>query len=116
MTRSEDIMNDQMRRAARRQPTSPPASTTQLELTYPARPNRSNAGLDRPPPTGRGRHAPNDRLLDISEVATYLAVSERFIRRLVFERRIPYVKVGRLLRFEPEAIAAWLDSARRDPA
>jgi excisionase family DNA binding protein len=32
------------------------------------------------------------RLLDIAGVAEHLAVSERHVRRLVAERRIPYVK------------------------
>lgn len=47
-------------------------------------------------------------LLDIQEVAAHLNVTVRHVRRLVFERRIPYIKVGNLLRFDPEEIAAWL--------
>ena len=61
-----------------------------------------------------GRRLP--RLLDIAGVAEHLAVSERHIRRLVAERRIPYVKWGHLLRFDPDEIAAWLDASRRRPA
>lgn len=45
------------------------------------------------------------RLLDIAGVAEHLAVSERHVRRLVAERRIPYVKWGHLLRFDPDEIA-----------
>ncbi len=56
------------------------------------------------------------RLLDIAGVAEHLAVSERHVRRLVAERRIPYVKWGHLLRFDPDEIAEWLDSSRRRPA
>jgi excisionase family DNA binding protein len=56
------------------------------------------------------------RLLDIAGVAEHLAVSERHIRRLVAERRIPYVKWGHLLRFDPDEIADWLDASRRRPA
>jgi excisionase family DNA binding protein len=56
------------------------------------------------------------RLLDIAGVAEHLAVSERHIRRLVAERRIPYVKWGHLLRFDPEEIAHWVDCSRRRPA
>lgn len=56
------------------------------------------------------------RLLDIAGVAEHLAVSERHIRRLVAERRIPYVKWGHLLRFDPDEIAEWLDGGRRRPA
>lgn len=53
------------------------------------------------------------RLLDINELAEHLGTSQRHIRRLIAERRIPYVKVGRLIRFDPEEIATWLDAGRR---
>ena len=52
------------------------------------------------------------RLLTIGEVAEYLGVTERHIRRLVAERRIPFIKWGHLLRFDPDEIADWLDQAR----
>jgi hypothetical protein len=38
-------------------------------------------------------------------------VSIRHIRRLVAERRVPYLKDGWLVRFDPAEIAAWLDGA-----
>jgi hypothetical protein len=34
------------------------------------------------------------------------------VRRLVEERRIPYRKIGRLLRFDPDEVEAWLDRCR----
>ncbi len=40
-------------------------------------------------------------------------VAERHVRRLVAERRIPFVKWGHLLRFDPGEIAARLDRAGR---
>jgi len=40
-----------------------------------------------------------------------LGVSIRHIRRLVAERRVPYLKVGWLVRFDSAEIAAWLDDA-----
>lgn len=55
----------------------------------------------------------SDCLIDVNELAHRLGTTERHIRRLVFERRIPYVKVGRLVRFEPRAIERWLDEQRR---
>ena len=36
----------------------------------------------------------------------------RHVRRLVAERRIPYIKVGHFVRFDPVEIVAWLDNAR----
>ena len=53
------------------------------------------------------------RLLSIDQLADHLATSPRHIRRLIAERRIPYVKVGRLIRFDPAEITGWLDRARR---
>lgn len=50
------------------------------------------------------------RLLTIDQLAEHLGTSHRHLRRLIAERRIPYVKVGRLIRFDPAEIAAWLDN------
>jgi excisionase family DNA binding protein len=55
------------------------------------------------------------RLLDIEGVAEHLGVSDRHLRRLVAERRIPYIKWGHLLRFDPDAVGSWLDSVRVPP-
>jgi excisionase family DNA binding protein len=52
------------------------------------------------------------RLLDIDAVAEQLCTTVRHIRRLVQERRIPVVRVGRLVRFDPVDIEAWLDEHR----
>jgi len=56
-------------------------------------------------------HLP-DRLLDIAGVADHLGVNVRHIRRLVAERRIPFIKWGHLIRFDPNDIAEWLESSR----
>ena len=52
------------------------------------------------------------KLIDLAGVAEHLGVKERHVRRLVAERRIPFVKWGHLLRFDPTEIATWLDAAR----
>lgn len=56
------------------------------------------------------------RLYDIEAVADRLSVDIRHVRRLVAERRIPFIKWGHLLRFDPIEIEQWLDTARRPPA
>ena len=52
------------------------------------------------------------RLLTLKQVAEQLNVNERHVRRLVFERRIPFLKRGHLLRFDPVEIEQWLERAR----
>ena len=47
-------------------------------------------------------------LIGIDEVAQRLGVSTRYVRRLVAERRIAYLKIGHLLRFDANVVDAWL--------
>ncbi|HEX9504563.1 MAG TPA: helix-turn-helix domain-containing protein [Acidimicrobiia bacterium] len=56
------------------------------------------------------------RLVSISDVADQLGVDVRHVRRLVHEKRIPYIKWGHLLRFDPTEIATWIDAHRNHPA
>jgi excisionase family DNA binding protein len=51
-------------------------------------------------------------LVDVTTVAKLLSVDVRFVRRLVFERRIPYLKLGRYLRFDVAEVAEWLEDQR----
>lgn len=51
-------------------------------------------------------------LMDLPAVADRLGVNHRHVRRLVAERRIPFLKWGHLLRFDPSEIEGWLDQAR----
>jgi excisionase family DNA binding protein len=53
------------------------------------------------------------RLLTIEQLADHLGSTPRHVRRLVAERRVPYLKVGRFVRFDPVEIATWLDDQRR---
>jgi excisionase family DNA binding protein len=55
-----------------------------------------------------------DDLMAAEEVARVLHASERFVRRLVSERRIAYVKVGRTVRFEPAAVRSYVEQHRVD--
>ena len=72
-----------------------------------------------PRPTARvARRAPSElpTLIDIEKTAEHLGVSVRHVRRLVAERRIPYVKVGFLVRFDPTELGEWIDEHRRRSA
>lgn len=55
-----------------------------------------------------------EKLLDIAGVAESLGVTARHVRRLVTDRRIPYLKVGYFIRFDPAEVASWLHTHRVD--
>jgi excisionase family DNA binding protein len=56
------------------------------------------------------------QLLAIDQLAERLGVSVRHVRRLVAEERVPYLKVGKFIRFDPAEISGWLDEARHPAA
>jgi excisionase family DNA binding protein len=51
-------------------------------------------------------------LLDIGAVALALGTTRRHVQRLVAERRIPFLKVGRFVRFDQDEISGWLEEQR----
>jgi excisionase family DNA binding protein len=55
-----------------------------------------------------------DRLLTVEEAAARLGTSTRFVRRLVFERRITYIKVGRHVRIAEVDLAGFVTARRVD--
>ena len=55
-----------------------------------------------------GRHG----LIDIAGLAERLGVSERFVRRLIAERRVPFFKVGKFIRFDSTDIDQWIENRR----
>ena len=55
-------------------------------------------------------------LLTIDAVAEALSVTRRHVQRLVAERRIPFLKVGRFIRFDPAALNVWLEEQRVEAA
>jgi excisionase family DNA binding protein len=58
--------------------------------------------------------AAND-FLDVAQLAGWLNITQRHVRRLVAEKRVPVTRMGRLLRFERSRIQAWLDQHSEDP-
>lgn len=55
-------------------------------------------------------------LIDVKTLAALLGVGERYVRRMVTERRVPTVKVGRLVRFDVAEIRRWVEEQRRPGA
>ncbi|MFD8242712.1 excisionase family DNA-binding protein [Streptomyces albidoflavus] len=49
-----------------------------------------------------------ERLLDVHQVAELLGTTVRFPRRLIEERRITFVKIGRHVRIPESAVSAFI--------
>ena len=50
--------------------------------------------------------------MTLEDVALRLGTSQRLVRRLADERRIPIVKVGRYVRFDGHELEHWIDDHR----
>jgi excisionase family DNA binding protein len=76
------------------------------------------SSLERQGNTGSDRSTPASllasHLIDIHSVSEILGVTPRHIQRLVAERRIPYLKIGRFVRFDRAELSVWLDQHRVD--
>lgn len=55
---------------------------------------------------------PARQLVDINGAARILGVPVRHVRRLVAERRVPYIKWGSRLHFDPLELEQWIDRHR----
>jgi excisionase family DNA binding protein len=58
---------------------------------------------------------PDDRLLTVAQAAELLSTSERFPRRLIAERRIRFVRVGRHVRIPESALRELLRAGTVEP-
>lgn len=56
-----------------------------------------------------------DRLLTVEEAARVLGTTERFPRRLIAERRIAFVKVGRHVRIRASVLDAFIQDGTVEP-
>lgn len=55
------------------------------------------------------------RPLTVAQAADRMNVSERFIRRLIEERRIAFHRIGRHVRLQPGDLDAFFDAGRVEP-
>ncbi len=53
--------------------------------------------------------------LTVREAAAYLSTSERFVRRLIAERRIRFYRVGRHIRFSVTDLRSFVVAGQVDP-
>lgn len=56
-----------------------------------------------------------DRLLTVDQVAELLGTTVRFPRRLIEERRITFVRVGRHVRIPERAVTAFIEAHTVEP-
>lgn len=47
---------------------------------------------------------------NFKETCEWLSMKDSMLRKLVFEKKIPYYKVGKSLRFEKSQLLEWLES------
>ena len=57
----------------------------------------------------------DDRLLTVAQAAEILATSERFPRRLIEERRIRFVRLGRHVRIPESAVREFIAAGLVEP-
>ena len=57
-----------------------------------------------------------EKLLDVKQVSELLAVRESTLRAWVFQRKIPFIRVGRLVRFRPSVLEKWLQTGHSSTA
>jgi excisionase family DNA binding protein len=61
------------------------------------------------------RVPPCDQLLTVEAAAERLSTSVRFIRRIIAQRRIEFIKVGRHVRISESALADFVAAGRVAP-
>ena len=66
-------------------------------------------------PWNRGELRQPERLLTVAEFGEATGTSERFARRLVAERRIRFVRLGRYIRIPESAVAEFVAAGTVEP-
>ncbi len=51
-------------------------------------------------------------LLTVKDAAACLNTTERHLREMIYQRRVPFIKVGRLVRIDSGDLDKWIDSRR----
>jgi excisionase family DNA binding protein len=59
--------------------------------------------------------AASSRLLTVEAAAERMSTSIRFVRRLIAERRIEFVKIGRHVRISEAALVQFIEAGRVEP-
>jgi len=54
-------------------------------------------------------------VMDVHQLAKEIGISEGGIYHWVSQKKIPHIKIGRNVRFDSEAIKAWLEKKKVEP-
>lgn len=71
--------------------------------------------LDRAQRRLRDQHKPSHELLDAAAAGELLNVPKSWVLAEARAGRIPHVRLGRYVRFEPDALRAWWRDRRQGP-
>jgi len=52
----------------------------------------------------------NKRLLTIADAAEQSGLLVSFLRKLIFDRSIPFIKIGKRVYFDRDELNAWIDA------
>jgi excisionase family DNA binding protein len=76
-------------------------------------PDSSTSLLPPAIPSGRASLASAlQPLLTIEQVADLLQVSEKTVRRLMLSKRLPHVRLGRVVRFRQDELLRWIEARK----
>lgn len=80
--------------------------------------NHDRAADSRQDPAENRHHRardPRDQLVTAEEAAALLSVPKTWVLAEARADRIPHVRLGRYVRFEPAQVQAWWEARRRGP-
>jgi excisionase family DNA binding protein len=58
---------------------------------------------------------PGDRLLSVAEAGEYLGTGQRFVRLLIYERRIAFHHIGKHVKLKKSDLDAFIEAGRVEP-
>jgi excisionase family DNA binding protein len=61
---------------------------------------------------GTGRDRALLHLLTLPEVAELLRVSDKTVRRWMLSKRLPHVRLGRVVRFRQDELLRWIEARK----
>ena len=62
----------------------------------------------------KGSHV-KKRFFNVREISIYLGMSVPTIYRYAEEKKVPYFKIGKVLRFDVQEIEEWMRAFKREP-